>query len=224
MKISSVKLRQTAFTFWELIVVLAIVAVLIAMLLPAMSKTKVHVNRIRCDNNLKQIALSFKMFADDNEQKFPFFVTNSVAFQNTNDAWLHFLALSNELGIPKILICPQDIQRHATTAAIFPPDTNSNYPSLSILQNKAVSYFVNLDGDETKPDMVLTGDRNTYVTGLAASGSLLETSDTGLLRWNSEIHTNRGNVALCDGSVSLLNNSYPAWKDHTNKVRLLLPQ
>ncbi len=199
--------------------VIVILALLAFMLLSALAKAKVHGGRNRCVANLKMIGFSFRIFAGNHERKFPFATTSSIAFQNTSNAWVHFLTVSNELGSPKNLMCPQDDSRHPSMAYSFGSETNG----LSTLQNQAVSYFMGLDADEANRDMVLAGDRNLAIPGQQASNNLLTISGTNRLQWNHRLHANKGYAALSDGSVSFTASNFPVWKDHTNLVRLLLP-
>jgi len=62
--------RRHAFTLIELLVVISIIAVLAALLLPALARAKQRGQRAGCLSNLKQIGVSFTLYLNDNADRF----------------------------------------------------------------------------------------------------------------------------------------------------------
>jgi prepilin-type N-terminal cleavage/methylation domain-containing protein/prepilin-type processing-associated H-X9-DG protein len=62
---------KDGFTLIELLVVIGIIAILAAILLPALAKAKAQALNTACKNNLRQMGLGLQMYANDNHQTFP---------------------------------------------------------------------------------------------------------------------------------------------------------
>jgi prepilin-type N-terminal cleavage/methylation domain-containing protein/prepilin-type processing-associated H-X9-DG protein len=63
--------KQKGFTLIELLVVVTIIAVLVAMLLPAIHKARENARQIACGSNLRQLGLALNYYINDNANLFP---------------------------------------------------------------------------------------------------------------------------------------------------------
>lgn len=207
---------QSGLSIVEVCIVVAAIALLASLFLPSLQGSKCRPSQFRCINNLKQAALGFLVLANDGDGQFPWASTNAGgtrAFAESLQVFRHFLAASNELVTPKILVCPKDKQRREAW-------------DFSKFSNQNISYFLNIDASTEKPLQFLSGDRN--ITGGTLSNGflrLLNPAD-GNAGWTPELHNNSGNIGLADGSVQQVT---PAQlrdeleEQHRSVVRLAIP-
>lgn len=65
------RFTATGFTLVEMLAAIAIIALLLSLLLPTLSRSKVEARKAQCLSNLRQIALAIEVYTTDNEQRFP---------------------------------------------------------------------------------------------------------------------------------------------------------
>ena len=197
MKLNPANSRR-GITKIEVLVVIVVLAILVAMILPALLASRRHASHISCAGVLKQIGLSFKVWALDHDGKYPMqtSITNGGTMEliASGNAFVHFQIMSNELITTKILLCWNDKER-------------TNAISWDNLNNQNVSYFVGVDATPTNSAAFLAGDRNLSLNDAPVNPGLVSFTPGVIAGWTKQIHNKRGNVLLSDGSVQQWNSA-----------------
>ncbi|MHC4499698.1 MAG: type II secretion system protein [Planctomycetota bacterium] len=207
---------RDGFTLIELLVVVSIITLLMAIMLPMLSRARVMAMGVVCRNNLKQIAFAWQMYLDDNDGKFYQEGRNPhVLYGGAEGDYLDEpRPLNRYLGLPEV---PDE----NTRAKVFkcPADDGSldychydvegtSYTANTLLIGRPKSL-----GDPGLSAAVKLKLVGVMITGVAGPARLLLIGDYGWYRqwrptphWGIPFHRQccHFNVAFLDGHVEFL--------------------
>ncbi len=199
----STKANIRGLTLVELVEVIGVIAVLGALLLPALSFGNPMKNWLVCSHNQRQIALSFMMWKGDNNEKYPWQIstTNGGTMELSDRGYVapNFNILSNCIGQPYIFLCRSD-------------KVKTNASKRTPLNNQNISYFVELDAGTNNNVSILTGDRHLLANQETVRTGLFIYSNSLTMEWSRELHGKDYKTPLPIGVVSFLDG-------HTEVVR-----
>jgi len=113
--------KYRTFTLIELLVVIGIIAILAAMLMPALGKAREKARQTQCINQLKQVSLSIEMYKGDNRGRFPYWTSR---------------LFPDYINTRKVFECPMDKNPSTTKATAW----NPYYPDASKASNIVALY------------------------------------------------------------------------------------
>ena len=229
--------RAYAFTLVELLVVIGIVAVLIALLLPALGRARENARRVQCASNLRQLAAAFTAYHTDH-RRYPL---ASMGTAEHEADWIHWQAtrdlresaIARYLGgmEPALVRCPSDDPENRRPPVGGPwveqyPYSYSLNRQWTILRQyatgvrSAAEKILLVDEDEATVD---DGDFVTYMSGPFGyyENTLANRHDArrhaGWRNWTDAVRQDhsrrrdrfdRGNVAFVDGHVDFVTREY----------------
>jgi len=213
---------RRGFVLMEMLLVAAIIMILMTLALPVIVRTKGRGLQLECLSQLRQAGIGFVSYAQDHGDRFPFQVPMreggtlelvQAANQGNDEffyAFRHFQAISNEVNEPRIFRCPVDFRTAAGTVAQ--------------LKNDNVSYFLAITAEPSRPESLLSGDRNFVESG-GQSGSIVKLTAMSSPRWTRAGHEFKGNLLFAGGHVERTGNAglQVALRSPTGPLSLWMP-
>jgi len=175
------KKHRSVFTLIELLVVIGIIAILAAMLMPALGKAREKANQADCVSQLKQIGTSMIMFSNDYRGKYPGYIEDD-GDDSTTETLLH-----NSPGLAKLVE-----HEYLQTTRVF--------ICRSTKLTNADDYSALAGAPDTADGSDPNNEKSSYLyyAGFVATDL---TADHGYVRDKNDNHKNMGNVLYGDGHV-----------------------
>lgn len=219
-------MRSRAFTLVELLVAISIVAVLMAILMPALARARQQGRSIICLNNLRQMVIASQIYVNNNDGFYPIaYMNNFTASMSTFYAW-DFTSIKNwdtleQEVIPGLLWEGETIEKVQQCPSfkgyhnwIDDPYTGYNYNTSYIGHGQLESCVIPARAAIVrKPDQCAlfgdgqwSGGANKFMR--APWSSECDTVSFRAAGTQGYRHCGKTNVAYCDGSARTVSECY----------------
>jgi prepilin-type N-terminal cleavage/methylation domain-containing protein len=157
--------RVRGFSLVELLVVISIIALLIAMLLPAVQKARGQANSLRCKSNMRVIGQSMLMYAGENRgQLFPIDAGGAFGMPPISRQWFVYVLK------PKPPINPASTDPHDWTPPIMlcpsddvDPAFYHSYVLNDHINEHQIKYSTKISTGQSPGEIVIMGEKITSV-------------------------------------------------------------
>ena len=206
-------MKCSAFTLVELLVVIGIIALLVGILMPVLSKARAQANRTVCLSNIKQLYNGILMYCNDNKGWFPTCAVWEVgsAYKQSPDDWVYWQANRNldDSAIAKyvgrgekvrsILRCPADTLEGRRTHPAIAPGQGPYLYSYN-MNNALATNTIPYPGAHTKITQWRAPSRKILLTEVLETITDAAWWDYGgRLAWRHGTAISRGNAVLAPG-------------------------
>jgi hypothetical protein len=215
-------------------VVIAIIALLLSILMPALGKVREQATKVVCGTRQKQIGIAMSAYANDNKTNLPAFYVagerrTSIGYYiaNYDDAGnlvkqgqglllegygdLSTIAPKSYLSVAKMLFCPADkirrpTQENGTGWALDP----GKHPTANMTNHYYAGYhYIYLYPGNTTTDLQFKDNLKRYNTQCPGNAVIITDQIQWWSYWKSKdwypsFHKDGGNLLKIDGSVSFI--------------------
>ena len=226
--------NRKAFTLIELLVVIAIIAILAALLMPSLRSAREKARSASCMSNLRQIGLCVDMYADDNDNHYPFNYADGTSTKT--DPAMDFMKVMPSNGVggggyvcwlwllypyhknPQLYLCPSAKEKgRGWTYGMALGFGGTVDSSGNTVQSYSVSPWPVLKGSERyRENKILVGDGRAGLKTASPYGTTGQAYTFFAAGYQDSQHSFGSNFLFIDGHVgwlpytaSALNNTLP---------------